>query len=141
MARSLRAQLLTRKPGLVAMYTFALCLIGPILKTTTGWFGMAWWKVGGTALPVIGLVIVFPEQPLIAFSAGIIGLSVSTGTACGSGSISPSEVLSAMNVPLEKIRGMIRISLSRNNTLSQVNRFFEILKKIIHDCRQTASVA
>ncbi|MGV7221269.1 MAG: cysteine desulfurase family protein [Nitrospinales bacterium] len=71
----------------------------------------------------------------------IEGISVSTGTACGSGSISPSEVLSAMNVPLEKIRGMIRISLGRNNTLLQVNRFFKILKKLVLECRKTASVA
>jgi cysteine desulfurase len=71
----------------------------------------------------------------------IEGISVSTGTACGSGSISPSEVLSAMNVPLEKIRGMIRISLGRNNTISEVNRFFEILKKMVQDCRETASIA
>jgi cysteine desulfurase len=71
----------------------------------------------------------------------IEGISVSTGTACGSGSISPSEVLSAMNVPLEKIKGMIRISLGRNNTNAQVNRFFEILKKIVQECRQTTSVA
>ena len=71
----------------------------------------------------------------------IEGISVSTGTACGSGSISPSEVLSAMNVPLEKIRGMIRISLGRNNTMSQVNQFFEVLKKMVEECRQTASVS
>ena len=71
----------------------------------------------------------------------IEGISVSTGTACGSGSLSPSEVLSAMNVPLEKIRGMIRISLGRSNTISQVNRFFEILKKMVQDCRETASIA
>jgi uncharacterized membrane protein YraQ (UPF0718 family) len=42
------------------------------------WFKLAWWKVGLTALPVIALAVLFPEQPLLAFTAGSIGLSVIT---------------------------------------------------------------
>ncbi|MCP4745241.1 MAG: hypothetical protein GY874_03735 [Desulfobacteraceae bacterium] len=44
------------------------------------WFELAWWKVTLTAVPVAGLAVAFPEQPLIAFSAGTIGLSVFTST-------------------------------------------------------------
>jgi uncharacterized membrane protein YraQ (UPF0718 family) len=44
------------------------------------WFELAWWKVTLTAIPVVGLAVVFPAQPLIAFSAGTIGLSVFTST-------------------------------------------------------------
>ncbi len=42
------------------------------------WFETAWWKVTLTAVPVAGLAVAFPEQPLIAFSAGTIGLSIFT---------------------------------------------------------------
>ena len=44
------------------------------------WFGMKWWKIVITAIPVTLLAIFFPEQPLIAFTAGVIGLSAFTST-------------------------------------------------------------
>ncbi|WP_417916248.1 permease [Candidatus Electronema sp. JC] len=44
------------------------------------WFKLAWWKVAVSALPVIALAVLFPEQPLLAFTAGSIGLSVITST-------------------------------------------------------------
>ncbi|MGX9726407.1 MAG: permease [Candidatus Electronema sp. VV] len=44
------------------------------------WFQLAWWKVAMSALPVIALALLFPEQPLLAFTAGSIGLSVITST-------------------------------------------------------------
>ena len=44
------------------------------------WFQLAWWKVAMSALPVIALAVLFPEQPLLAFTAGSIGLSVITST-------------------------------------------------------------
>ena len=44
------------------------------------WFEMKWWKILLTVVPVIILVFAFPEQPLIAFSAGVVGLSIFTST-------------------------------------------------------------
>jgi len=44
------------------------------------WFNIKWWKVILTGIPVIVLAVLFPEQPMIAFAAGVIGLSVLTST-------------------------------------------------------------
>lgn len=44
------------------------------------WFGLKWWKVLAAAIPVAVLAFVFPEQPLIPFTIGAIGLSVITST-------------------------------------------------------------
>ena len=44
------------------------------------WFGIKWWKVAATAIPVTILALAFPEQPIFAFSAGVIGLSAFTST-------------------------------------------------------------
>jgi hypothetical protein len=44
------------------------------------WFGVKAWKVGVAAVPVVLLALVFPEQPLLAFTAGVIGLSAFTST-------------------------------------------------------------
>ena len=42
------------------------------------WFEMKWWKILLTAVPVAVLAFVFPEQPLVAFSVGVVGLSMFT---------------------------------------------------------------
>jgi hypothetical protein len=44
------------------------------------WFGMRAWKVGLIAVPVVALAFLFPDQPIIAFTAGFIGLSIFTST-------------------------------------------------------------
>lgn len=44
------------------------------------WFGMAFWKIGLTAAVVAVLAFIFPDDPIAAFAAGAIGLSVFTAT-------------------------------------------------------------
>ncbi len=44
------------------------------------WFELKWWKVLLAAVPVVALSIAIPSQPILAFSAGAIGLSVITST-------------------------------------------------------------
>jgi uncharacterized membrane protein YraQ (UPF0718 family) len=44
------------------------------------WFGVRAWKVGVAAVPVVLLALIFPQQPLLAFTAGVIGLSAFTST-------------------------------------------------------------
>lgn len=42
------------------------------------WFGIPWGQVGLVAIPVAVLAWVFPQQPLIPFAAGSLGLSLLT---------------------------------------------------------------
>lgn len=44
------------------------------------WFDVKVWKVATAAIPVVLLAVFFPAQPLLAFSAGVIGLSAFTST-------------------------------------------------------------
>ena len=44
------------------------------------WFGMRAWKVGLVAAMVAGFALLLPGQPVIAFTAGFVGLSVFTST-------------------------------------------------------------
>ena len=44
------------------------------------WFKLVWWKVALAAAPAVILVFIFPHAPIIPFTAGIIGLSLITGT-------------------------------------------------------------
>lgn len=47
------------------------------------WFTMPWWKVILASAPAAVIAVVFPQQPMIAFTVGVIGLSVITSTAGG----------------------------------------------------------
>ena len=54
-------------------------------------------------------------------------VAVSTGAACSSGSIEPSHVLSAMNLPPEQLMSTIRISIGRFTTEDEINQAAQII--------------
>jgi cysteine desulfurase len=58
------------------------------------------------------------------------GIAASLGSACASGSMEPSHVLRAMNVPMSALRGAIRLSLSRDNTIDDVVCVLNLLPEI-----------
>ncbi|MCF8720800.1 cysteine desulfurase family protein [Nitrospina gracilis] len=68
------------------------------------------------------------------------GMYVSTGTACSSGSVLPSDVLSAMGVPEEHMRQSIRISLGRSNGPAEIERVVDSLIRIVTDIREKQGV-
>jgi cysteine desulfurase len=64
------------------------------------------------------------------------GVSVSTGAACHSGSVSPSHVLTAMGLTEHDIKSAIRFSLSRMTTWQDVDYVLEILPPMIARMRE-----
>lgn len=45
------------------------------------YYGMKWWKLACVAVPVVMLAVVFPDLPLLAFTAGFLGIGALTSTA------------------------------------------------------------
>jgi cysteine desulfurase len=68
------------------------------------------------------------------------GIGISAHSACHSGDLDPSHVLLAMRVPETHIHGTLRISLSRFNTMREVETFLEILPNIVEKSRQGVAV-
>jgi len=73
------------------------------------------------------------EDLLIALD--IAGFAVSTGSACSSGSQLPSHVLSSIKVPPELVDSSIRISLGRNNTTEEIDKFGVKLLELVNEMR------
>lgn len=71
------------------------------------------------------------EGELILLHLSDLGICASSGSACTSGSLEPSHVLRAMNVPFTAIHGSIRWSLSRFTTEDEVDYVIEKLPGII----------
>ncbi|MBN1457239.1 MAG: cysteine desulfurase NifS [Sedimentisphaerales bacterium] len=64
------------------------------------------------------------------------GICASSGSACTSGSLEPSHVLRAMGVPFTAAHGSIRFSLSRYNTMDEVNFVAEKMPEIVNQLRK-----
>ena len=71
------------------------------------------------------------EGELILLHLSDLGICASSGSACTSGSLEPSHVLRAMNVPFTAIHGSIRWSLSRFTTKDEIDYVIEKLPPII----------
>lgn len=69
------------------------------------------------------------DELLILFD--LKGLAVSAGSACSSRSITPSYVLSAQGLSGEQVRGSIRFSFGKFNTMGEIKKAISILKKFI----------
>ncbi|MDZ8120392.1 cysteine desulfurase NifS [Pontiella agarivorans] len=69
------------------------------------------------------------------------GICASTGSACASGSLEPSHVLRAMDVPRSSLHGSIRFSLSRYNTEEDIDTVLEKLPVIINRLRELSPFA
>lgn len=64
-----------------------------------------------------------------------LGICASSGSACTSGSLEPSHVLRAMNVPYTAAHGSIRFSLSKFNTSEEIDYIVEHMPPIIERLR------
>jgi cysteine desulfurase len=71
------------------------------------------------------------EGEMLLHRLDLMGICVSTGSACDSKNTQISHVLKAMQIPKEYAKGTIRISLGHNNTESESKTIAEALIKIL----------
>ncbi len=64
------------------------------------------------------------------------GIAASSGSACTSGSLEPSHVMRAMGIPYTAAHGTVRFSLSRYNTLEEVDRTIAAVPSIVAQLRK-----
>ena len=64
------------------------------------------------------------------------GVYCSAGSACTSGSLEPSHVLTAIGLTPEEANSCIRFSLGRNNTEEEIDYAADCVIKAVHDIRE-----
>lgn len=64
------------------------------------------------------------------------GIAASSGSACTSGSLEPSHVMRAMNIPYTAAHGTIRFSLSRYNNMVEVDEVLKVMPGIVATLRK-----
>lgn len=69
------------------------------------------------------------------------GIAVSTGSACSSASLTPSHVLSALGIPVERIHGTLRFTVGDMTTEEDIDYVVEVLKNVVNKLREISSVS
>jgi cysteine desulfurase len=85
---------------------------------------------------VLNLSFENAEGEAILMYLDAAGICASTGSACTSGDLEPSHVLTGMGVPAEIAHGSIRFSLGRMNTEEDVQYVMEQVPAVIERLRQ-----
>ena len=78
------------------------------------------------------------EGQTVVLALDVAGFEVSTGSACTSGSIEPSHVLSAIGLDARQARSAVRFSLGRTTSASDIERLLGALPGIIEKLRALA---
>lgn len=91
---------------------------------------------GTTRLPnTTNIGFKYIEGEAILFMLDKEGICASSGSACTSGSLDPSHVLTAMGLPYTILHGSIRFSLSRFTTEADIQHVINVMPGIVEKLR------
>ncbi len=80
------------------------------------------------------------EGESIILSLDLKGIAVASGSACTSGTLEPSHVLSAMGVPPDLAQSSLRFSFGRSNTIDDIDYVVEVLPEIVSRLRAMSPI-
>jgi cysteine desulfurase len=75
------------------------------------------------------------EGESILLNLDLLGVAASSGSACTSGSVGPSHVLTALGLPLPLCHGSLRLTLGNENTQEDVDYVLSVLPGIVSRLR------
>jgi cysteine desulfurase len=82
------------------------------------------------------IMVDYAEGEGLVISLDLKGVAVSTGSACSSGSLEPSHVLTAIGKTPDEAHGSLRFSLSTMTTDEDINYVVEMLPGIVERLRE-----
>jgi cysteine desulfurase len=92
---------------------------------------------GAPRLPNTSNIMVdYAEGEGLVISLDLKGVAVSTGSACSSGSLEPSHVLTAIGKTPDEAHGSLRFSLSAATTDDEIDYVVEVLPGIVERLRE-----
>jgi len=80
------------------------------------------------------------EGEALVIALDLKGLAVSTGSACSSGSIEPSHVLTAMGLSRDCAKASIRVSLGKQNTAEDVETALALIPEAVLRLRKLSPI-
>jgi cysteine desulfurase len=89
----------------------------------------------------LNLSFAYVEGEALLLNLDLRGISVSTGSACTSGDLRPSHVLTAMGRTPEEAHGSLRFSLGRDNTEEEMDRTVRAVTEVVEKVRAMSPLA
>lgn len=103
-----------------------LCAEGTGIRPTAGT------EVGADRLPgIVSVVVPSMDSETLILALDQQGFEVSAGSACSSGSLDPSHVLSAMGIPRNDALGSLRVSFDERCPREDLDAFADALLAIV----------
>lgn len=87
------------------------------------------------------LTFEFIEGEAMLLYLDMSGIAVSTGSACSSASLTPSHVLDALGIPVERIHGTLRFTVGDMTTKEDIDYVVDTLKNVVSKLREISSVS
>jgi len=84
----------------------------------------------------VSIAFSFIEGESLLLHLDMMGCQASTGSACSSGALEPSHVLTAMGLSHELANGTIRFSIGRDNTHDDITALVAMLEKSVARLRE-----
>ena len=112
-----------------------ICLLKTCIKNIEGCTNISPTD-SGDSLPNTASFIVDGSDSMALLSGfDLSGVCASSGSACSSGSITPSHVVEAMGFPSSLANALVRFSLGRETSRAELERVCEILPSVVSRCR------
>jgi cysteine desulfurase len=89
---------------------------------------------------VLNIGIPGADSEALLMHLDLAGVAASGGSACSTGAMEPSHVLTAMGVPRALALGSIRLSLGHETTSEDLDRVVEVFPKVVEKVRRLSVV-
>jgi cysteine desulfurase len=89
---------------------------------------------------ILSVAIPGTDSEALLMHFDLAGIAVSAGSACTTGAVEPSHVLTAMGIPRELALGAIRFSLGHETTQADVDRAVEVFPTVVAKVRKLSGV-
>jgi cysteine desulfurase len=89
---------------------------------------------------VLSVAVPGADSEALLMHLDLAGVACSSGSACSTGAVEPSHVLTAMGVPRELALGAVRMSLGHGTTEDDVARAAEVMPGVVAKVRKLAGV-
>jgi cysteine desulfurase len=89
---------------------------------------------------VLNVMVPGTDSEALLMHLDLQGVAASSGSACSTGAVEPSHVLTAMGVPRELALGALRFSLGRETTQADIDRAAEVFPAVVAKVRKLAGV-
>ena len=87
----------------------------------------------------VSIAVENAEGEALVMQLDLKGICVSSASACHTGVIEPSHVLSALCVPSRMVKGSLRISLGCFNTMDECKTAIDVMEQVFASSRATAA--